>query len=139
MNSNRKFLMWAGILLILATGVIHFMDAPGSFEEVTYKGVLFVLNGIGAIVAAIGIYRGSRSWGWGLGLVVAAGAFIAYVVSRTVGLPSLPPDEWMEPIGLLSLLVEGLFTLLAVSVLASNTTPEPARSEVRSMPSEVRR
>jgi hypothetical protein len=127
MSNNRKFLMWAGIILILATGIIHLIDAPDNFDEATYKGVLFVLNGIGAIIAAIGIYRWQRSWGWGLGLIVAAGAFVFYVISRTVGLPGLPPDEWLEPLGILSLIVEGLFTLMAIAVLTTRTTPELAR------------
>ncbi len=39
--------MWAGIILIIITGVIHFIDAPDSFGESTYKGILFTLNGIG--------------------------------------------------------------------------------------------
>jgi hypothetical protein len=35
---------------------------------------------------------------------------VGYVISRTVGLPGLPAvEEWLEPLGLLSLLVEGLF------------------------------
>lgn len=100
-------IVWVGILLILATGVIHFMEAPDNFSEAMYKGVLFTLNGVGALIAAVGIYRGSRSWGWGLGVVIAAGAVVGYVMSRTVGLPGLPvDDEWFEPIGVLSIIVE---------------------------------
>jgi hypothetical protein len=57
----------AGIALILVTGAIHLIDAPGSFGDATYKGLLFLANGIAAIVAAFGIYRGERSWGWRLG------------------------------------------------------------------------
>src|SRR5713101_2366046 len=95
----------AGIALILVTGAIHFIDAPGSFGDATYKGWLFVANGIAAFVAAFGILRG-RGWGWVLGLLVAGGALVGYVVSRTVGLPGLEPDVWLEPLGVLSLTVE---------------------------------
>ncbi|MCX6048967.1 MAG: hypothetical protein NT075_28030 [Chloroflexi bacterium] len=76
--------LWVAIALILATGIIHFMEAPENLSEAPYKGVLFLLNGIGALIAAIGIYRGSRSWGWGLGALVAAGAVAGYIMSRTV-------------------------------------------------------
>jgi len=99
----------AGIALILVTGAIHFIDAPGSFGDATYKGVLFLVNGIAAVVAACGIHRGERTWGWGLGALVAGGALVAYVTSRTVGLPGLVPDVWLEPLGILSLLVEAAF------------------------------
>lgn len=114
-----RWIVWIGIVLILATGLIHFITAPDSFGETTYKGVLFVANGLGAIVAAVGIYRGSRTWGWGLGLVVAAGAFVAYVLSRTVGLPDLPaePDAWFEPLGLASMIAEVGFILVALLAL----------------------
>lgn len=124
--------VWAGIILILITGLIHLVDAPDSFEEATYKGILFILNGVGAIVAAIGIYRGVKSWGWSLGLVVAAGALIAYIISRTVGLPGLEaePDAWFEPLGLASMIVEALFTALAVWVLSRTTATQPRTTAV---------
>ncbi len=95
--------------LILATGAIHFIDAPSSFADATYKGLLFVANGVASAVSAVGIYRGARRWGWGLGVLIAGGAFAGYVISRTVGLPGLPPDEWLEPLGVLSLVVEAAF------------------------------
>ena len=102
----------AGITLIFVTGAIHFIDAPGSFGDATYKGLLFLANGIGAIVAGLGIYRGERTWGWGLGVLVAGGALVGYVISRTVGLPGLAPDIWLEPLGVLSLVVEAAFIVL---------------------------
>ena len=112
MPTKPTALQGAAIALILVTGAIHFIDAPGSFGDATYKGLLFVANGIAAIVAAVGIYRGERSWGWGLGLLVAGGALVGYVISRTVGLPGLAPDVWLEPLGILSLLVEVLYVVL---------------------------
>ena len=101
----------ASAALILVTGAIHFIDAPGSFGDATYKGLLFLANGIAAIVAAFGILR-ERGWGWGLGVLVAGGALVSYVISRTVGLPGLPPDIWLEPLGILSLMVEAAFIVL---------------------------
>ncbi len=122
MNNISKSVMWAGIFLIVVTGVIHFIDAPDTFTEATYKGILFSLNGIGALVAAVGIFRG-KSWGWLLGLLIAGGAFVGYVISRTVGLPGLPVEsEWLEPLGVLSLVVEGIYVLLAIKVLTATSS-----------------
>lgn len=121
MNNQSKSIMWAGIVLIIITGIIHFIDAPDAFGEATYKGVLFTLNGIGAVVAAYGIFRGA-SWGWLLGLLVAGGAIVGYVISRTAGLPGLPVEsEWLEPLGVFSLIVEGIFVALAVKALTRNS------------------
>lgn len=113
MASSSAALKTLAIVLILVTGAIHLLEAQDAFSEVTYKGVLFVANGIGAILAAYGIFKG-MGWGWLLGLLVAAGAAVAYVLSRTVGLPSLPaePDAWFEPLGIASLVCEVLFVLV---------------------------
>ena len=110
-------LVGAGISLIVVVGLIHLIDAPGDLQEAPYQGLLFVANFFGALTAAIGIYRGRR-WGWILGALVAGGAFVGYVISRTVGLPGLPvEEEWLEPLGLLSLLVEVLFMGLYLTTL----------------------
>lgn len=121
MEKTRN-IKWAGIALILLVGAIHLIDASDSMTESALKGTSFYLNALAAVVAAIGIYKAKMSWGWGLGALVAAGAFVGYVVSRTVGIFGLPPDVWMEPIGILSLIVEGLFVVLfAYAVLGRRT------------------
>jgi len=119
------------ILAILGTGLIHVVEAREAFGEATYKGLLFVANGLGALVAAAGIYRNQRGWGWVLGLLVAGGALVGYVASRTVGLPGLPaePDAWFEPMGVASLACEGLFVVLFA------VTQAKARRESTAVPS----
>lgn len=112
MNNNSKFITWTGIILMALTAIIHFYDASDALSEIAYKGILFILNGLGALVAAYGIFRGA-GWGWLLGLLIAGGAIVGYVISRTVGMPGLPVDPWLEPLGVLSLVAEGLFVLLA--------------------------
>lgn len=92
--------------LILLVGLIHLVDAPGRIAETTPKGLSFYANFVGATLAAVGIWRG-KTWGWMLGTLVAAGAFVGYIVSRTVGIFSILPDVWLEPLGIASLIVEG--------------------------------
>lgn len=130
MRSTSRTVVWLGIALIIITGLVHLIDAPDAFGETTYKGLLFVANAVGAAVAAVGIYRGARSWGWSLGLLVALGALVGYILSRTVGLPSLPaePDAWLEPLGVVSMLAEVGFTALALYVLA---VPRAAAPELQ--------
>ena len=117
LTSRSGRLVGAGISLIVVVGLIHLIGAPEDLEEAPYQGLLFLANFFGAILAAIGIYRG-RSWGWGLGAMVSVGAFAGYVISRTIGLPGLPvEEEWLEPLGVLSLLVEALFVGLCLTIL----------------------
>jgi hypothetical protein len=114
-------LMWMGISLIALEGLIHLLDAPDSFEDATYKGLLFVAIVIGAAVASVGMYWGYR-WSWSIGALTAGSAFVGYVISRTIGLPGLPVEEWFEPLGILSLLVEGLFVGLYLALFAPHRT-----------------
>ncbi|MBF0569754.1 MAG: hypothetical protein HQL18_03165 [Candidatus Omnitrophica bacterium] len=117
MKDISKILMWAGIVLILAVGLIHVIDAQDSFEEAAYKGWLFCANGAGALAAAVAIWR-RCDCGWWLGLMVAVGALAGYIASRTVGLPMIPaePGAWLEPLGVASMIAEisfiGVFILV---------------------------
>jgi hypothetical protein len=116
---KRRFspgkLAWTGISSIIVVGLIHLIEAPEEWEETTYLGPLFLANFVGALLATIGIYRNYR-WGWSLGALVAGGAFLGYVLSRTIGLPGMPVEVWLEPLGALSLFVEALFVGLYLTL-----------------------
>lgn len=113
---NSKNLKWFGIILIIVTGIIHFIEAPEYFEEAIYMSALFVLNGIASIAAAYGIFK-NQKWGWILGCLIAAGSIIGYALSRIVGLPNIAVKEWFEATGVISLVVETGFVIVAAMVL----------------------
>ncbi len=121
MSNMPRIFSWFGIVLILMTGLIHVSDASDALSEAAYKGLLFYANGAGALIAAYGIYR-KHNWGWNLGFLVAAGSLIGYVASRTVGLPQIPAeaDAWLEPLGVASLIAEGLFVAVFIGVRVSH-------------------
>ena len=106
------------MVLIVVVGLLnfhipHFLIEPaldGSYATYLLELALLV-NVLGAVIAAVGIYLGHR-WGWLLGVVIAAISVVLYVVQETVGLPGLP-KMWLEPSRLLALLIEGLFVVLA--------------------------
>lgn len=120
---HSKIVTVLAIGLLLVIGAIHLIDAREAYGDAAYKGALFLANGVGSIVAAVGVARGARSWGWGLGLAIAVSAFVGYALSRTVGLPLLPaePDAWFEPLGIASFVAEGVFALLALTVLKKSS------------------
>jgi hypothetical protein len=123
-NTGQNWIVWTGVALIVIVGLIHLIEGPEYLEETAYVGILFFLNAIGAAASAYGILRG-RSWGWPLGVLIAAGAFVAYILSRTVGLPgatALTQESFFEPMGAASLLVEALFVGLYVVVTARWTS-----------------
>ncbi len=103
----------AAILLIIAVGLTHLIGAPPHYRVAPYIGVGFVVNFIGALVSAVGIYR-NVLWGWLLGALVAGGALVMYVVSRSVGLPGFEHavGRWFGPLAIISFIVEALFVVL---------------------------
>ena len=61
-----------------------------------------------------------RPWlRWAAAVLLGAGPFIAYVASRTVGMPGDPGDvgNWGDWVGTVSLFVEAALVLLSASML----------------------
>ncbi|MDT0543568.1 MULTISPECIES: hypothetical protein [Streptomyces] len=119
----------AGALLCLAVAVIHVTDQggfPGS-KAPKYVAVLYyVLETAGVLTAVLLLTRGVRP-GWFLAVGVAAGPILGYLLSRGPGLPDYSSDigNWTEPLGLLSLAVEGLLLILSVSCWLSVRKASP--------------
>lgn len=118
-------------LLCLAVTVIHVVDqggVPGS-KEPRYVGVgYYVLEVAGIVAAALLVWSASRA-GWLLAAGVALGPLVGYVLSRGPGLPDYTDDvgNWGEPLGVVSLIVEGALLLLALTAVARKSGPVPTR------------
>lgn len=126
-DTNVSKLTWSGLVLIALTGLIHLVEAPEYYEEKTYVGVLFIAAAIGAVVSMYGIWK-AQSWGWLLGIVVAGGSAVAYIASRTVGLPGFKENEFLEPSGIVSLVVEIAFCVVAIRAMTDRSTTLPEES-----------
>lgn len=111
---KSKILQWLAIVLILLTGYLHLITAAEEYSEARYMGVLFLLNFLGALVSAVGVYRQKIWWGWVLGIIITAGSILGYIQSRTFGMPGMEVEEWYDPIGISALMVEGLFLIVFV-------------------------
>ncbi len=120
-NSPKRLTLW-GTSLITLVGLIHLLVVPEYFEFATYLGLLFAVNALGAFASAIGIYRHAW-WGWPLGVIIAGGAFFMYIESRTIGLPMLN-EGWIDPPGILSLIIEGIFVALYLRAIAQRRALE---------------
>ena len=98
---------------------MHFRDIPGKLAETPYLGWLYILLVAGC--AAAGAWLLSTHWrqGYALGALISLGAITGYALTRTTGLPSATGDigNWSEPAGIISLLVEAAFVVLAVHQL----------------------
>ncbi|MFC3833426.1 hypothetical protein [Deinococcus rufus] len=102
--------------LLAVTAWFHFKDIPDKLGETAYLGWLYILLVIGC--AAAGAWLLSERWrlGYLLGAVISLGAVLGYSLTRSVGLPHATGDigNWAEPTGVISLIVEVAFVVLAV-------------------------
>lgn len=120
-NVSRGIKIW-GIVLIVIVGLLNFHIPHFLLESKTQFNVpayilefALLLNVVGAIIAAFGIYFNKR-WGWTLGIIISVISFILYLVQETIGLPGLP-KMWLEKSRIVSLLVEVAFIFLATKTI----------------------
>jgi len=100
---------------LLGIALIHLLDLPGKLDETPYLGVAFIgLIIASTLLAGILAVRDDRTV-WLAAGGLAAAVIVGYVVNRTVGLPGAMEDigNWLEPLGLASLFVEGTVVLVA--------------------------
>jgi hypothetical protein len=105
----------AGAIALAAVAVIHVMDLPSTLQLTPLIGYGYFLL-IGAALAGAAMLMtvpGPRVWA--LADLIAAGAILAYVLSRTTGLPtdSLDIGNWNCALGIAALSTEVLIVLLA--------------------------
>ena len=105
---------------LVSIALVHLLDVPDKFDELPYIGVLFVGLIITSLLLAEGMIRTDDMRVWLVAGVVSAATIVGYAISRTSGLPGDEGDDignWTEPLGLASLLVEGIVVLLVLGRL----------------------
>jgi hypothetical protein len=114
----------AGALLALAVAAVHIADQGGvsAFASPYWIGWSFRLIEVGGVLTALALLlpRPVPAWaGWAAGVLLGAGPFVAYILSRSVGLPGDPGDvgNWGYWVGTVSLFVEVGLVMLSVSML----------------------
>jgi hypothetical protein len=107
-------------VLCLAVATIHVLDQGGlAIRSPAYVGVGYLVLEVAATVAAVLLVRSGAVLGWLLSVGAGAGPLAGYVLSRGPGLPGYTDDigNWAEPLGLLSIVVEGLLLALALAAI----------------------
>ncbi len=113
-----------GALLALAIAAVHVADQRGisSFASPDWIGWSYRLIEIGALVTAVTLLIPWSAWvGWAAAVLLGTGPFVAYVVSRSVGLPGDHGDvgDWGYWVGTVSLAVEAALIVLGVTLLVA--------------------
>ncbi|MGH3550909.1 MAG: hypothetical protein ACRDQU_22865 [Pseudonocardiaceae bacterium] len=110
-----------GVVGCLAVAAIHVLDQggmPGTKGPDYVQFMYYALEAVGVLAAVLLLTNKTRV-GWLLSLGVAAGPIVGYVLSRGPGMPNYTDDigNWAEPLGVVSLVVEGILLILAAASL----------------------
>jgi hypothetical protein len=118
-----------GALLALGIAAVHVADQGGvaAFTSPDWLGWAYRLIEAGGVATALALLLPRPAWpGWAAGALLAAGPFIGYVASRSVGVPGDAGDvgNWGDWVGTVALLIEAaLFMLSAAMLLATRRRP----------------
>ena len=108
---------------LLGIALIHVLDLPGKLEEVPYLGVAYIGLIVASLLVAEALVRRDDRRAWAMSAGLAASVIIGFVINRTVGMPGAMDDigNWLEPLGVASLFVEGV--VLVASLVALTRRP----------------
>jgi hypothetical protein len=113
-------LRFPAALLAIVAGLAHVPVTPEHLNEAPYIGISFMVLTTVCVVLAATMLVWDSAVVWATLGAVCLLAVAAYAVSRTVGLPLMADDvgNWMERLGVISVLTESGVVLLAVAALA---------------------
>jgi hypothetical protein len=118
---------FAGAMLALAITAVHIADQGGvtALTSPSWIGWGYRIIEVGGVLTALVLVLPRPAWllpawvGWAAGVLLGVGPFIAYIASRTVGVPGDPGDvgNWGYWVGTVSLFAEAALVLFCVSML----------------------
>lgn len=123
LTALRRPLRFPAAALLLAVAGIHVPIIGQHLREAPYIGALFILLAILSTMLAVLLVTCDSAAVWLAAAAVAIAAIVAYVLSRSTGLPQIGDDigNWFDPLGIVALTVETLAAVTAIRVLRTRS------------------
>ncbi|MDQ6686459.1 MAG: hypothetical protein M3Z50_02415 [Actinomycetota bacterium] len=124
MTTHRSPARWGAAVLLVVVALVHLPLVPAHLKEAPYVGWLFIAFVVVCLALAVALVLADTSVAWLASGSVALAALVAFLVSRTVGLPQLGDDmgNWTDPLGYPAMASEALMTGLAALILIRRRT-----------------
>ena len=120
---SRRIAVGLGLATVAA---IHILDLPGKLAETPYLGVMYIVLIIAAFVLTERLFIVGSRLDFIAAAALSAVVIVAFTINRTVGMPGATGDigNWLEPLGLLSLVVEAFVLWQSVAaIIGLSRTP----------------
>lgn len=126
----------AGVAALLGIFWTHAIGVADKLAEVLYLGFGYTLILIVSVLCIVLLLMPSpteQRWGWALGGLLALSTLVAYVLTRTTGLPQAGDDRgnWSESFAVWSTVAESAMIVLSAIALFSHRGHGPdTRSQI---------
>jgi hypothetical protein len=123
---TRSPAQWAASFLLLVAAGTHIPLIEDHLEEAPYVGWLFIVLSVVCIGLAVVILFVDHAAVWLVSGAVCLAAAVAFLASRTIGLPQIGDDvgNWTEPLGFPAVASEVLMVALAWAHLRGDVRQE---------------
>jgi len=109
-----------GTAAILGLGLIHILDAASTYNSTRWIFWAYMALIVAVVPVALFLLHSTSPLGWTAAASLAAGPLVAYLWSRSIGLPGDAPDvgNWLCTLGMVALFVESFLLMLSTTRLA---------------------
>jgi hypothetical protein len=125
---------WPAAALLLVAAAAHIPLIREHLHEAPYIGWGFLLISVGCVALAVAIVTVDHVAVWSLSAAVCLAALMAYLASRTIGLPQIGDDvgNWTEPLSFPAIAAEA--SLLALALVRIQATGWAGRAVIAPQP-----
>jgi hypothetical protein len=108
------------VIGLIAIGIVHALEIPGQVSGAVWLTIGFCLLAVIAPAAGLWLLIRPSLLTWEAAGLVCALAAAGYVLTRSVPVPGDAGDvgNWLEPLGMASLITEAVVVILAAFILA---------------------
>jgi hypothetical protein len=113
---------WVMVPAALAAAAAHLPVIRPHLDEAPYMGVLFVVLSAACVALASAAISWDTPLIYALSALTCGLAVLGYVATRVLAFPMLADDvgNWLEPLGVLSIVSETVVVLAAAGALAAS-------------------
>ncbi len=108
LHGSTSILRWPAAACLAATAAIHMTLVPEHLREAPYAGALFIALSAAALAGALLLMAVDHELVWTGAAALCLAAILSYVLSRSVGLPSMSDDigDWLNQLGIAAVACE---------------------------------